>query len=273
MTDSQQPRTTSSLQPVVAKLGCPSPHRRDAGSLLQKLQDLDLGTLRLVGMPYLVKYRWYIQTTCMVCPRKKAINADSMLRRQCKNCRCMTRRLVSQDGKHLLSDKRAQILSKRYAAIVQRTSNPACVVWPQYGARGIQNKFLGTQEFVEYCLKNLPHPTYKDMQIDRIDNNGNYEPGNLRLVPQIKNLRNTRRNQFYEYKGQMVICTDLWHLIKTDYPEFSLTNKRVAALAYAKVPLESILARKPRKRWAKPGSRYTTYSTPDPAIVSLYRGD
>jgi hypothetical protein len=33
----------------------------------------------------------------------------------------------------------------------------------------------------------------RDMQIDRIDNDGHYEPGNLRYVTAAENMHNTRR--------------------------------------------------------------------------------
>jgi len=39
-------------------------------------------------------------------------------------------------------------------------------------------------------LGNLPHPDYEGWQIDRINNDGHYEPGNLRLARRKDNLLN-----------------------------------------------------------------------------------
>lgn len=270
MTDSQQPQITSSLLPMGEFSRSGRLLKRNPAWLLQQLQTKHFGTLQLVGMPFLVKYRWYINSTCTQCPRKKALYVDNMLQGLTKTCRCMSNRTKTLARGLLYTDPRAKILSRRYTAILQRTQNPKCEAYPEYGGRGVQAKFASHVEFVEYCLKELPHPTYRDVQIDRIDNNGHYAPGNIRIVPQSVNLRNTRKNKYYMYTGHRVVLSDLWHLIKTDHPEFALTPRRTAALAALNVPIESILMRKPHKRWSKKGSM--TSSTPDLEIVSLYRG-
>ena len=40
------------------------------------------------------------------------------------------------------------------------------------------------------------------MFLDRINNNGNYEPSNCRWVTHLVNSHNTRRNVYAEYKGE-----------------------------------------------------------------------
>lgn len=61
-----------------------------------------------------------------------------------------------------------------YASAKQRCNDPNCEKYPIYGGRGI--KFLFTsfeQFFAELGLKP------KGLSLDRIDTNGNYEPGNV----------------------------------------------------------------------------------------------
>ena len=48
---------------------------------------------------------------------------------------------------------------------------------------------MDSKTFIEFCLAN---GWKKGLQMDRIDNNGNYEPGNLRFVTSQENNLNRR---------------------------------------------------------------------------------
>lgn len=71
-----------------------------------------------------------------------------------------------------------------------------------YGGRGIAVCESWRQsycDFREWAVKN----GYKaGVQIDRIDNAGNYEPANCRWVTPTINARNTRKNRFIEAFGE-----------------------------------------------------------------------
>lgn len=104
-------------------------------------------------------------------------------------------------------------------------------------------------------------------EVDRIDNNGHYRPGNIRRATQALNRQNRRRTVWVEYHGQRVVQAHLWHLIKTDYPEFSFGPAKVRTLLKQGMKPEDIPS---YQRCG--GRRSTTLDTPDPVIVSLYRG-
>ncbi len=89
--------------------------------------------------------------------------------------------------------------------------------------------------------KDLTVAQLRKLEIDRIDNNLDYTKGNLRLVPQKKNLTNTRRNHYYEYERKAIVPTPVWHFIKRDYPDFSLSLKRTTAPAKEQKSLEDIV--------------------------------
>lgn len=76
----------------------------------------------------------------------------------------------------------------------QRCTNPNDGAWPNYGGRGIAFEFDSVLEAGEWILENLgPRP--KGMELDRVDNNAGYAPGNLRWASreqQAANRRNTR---------------------------------------------------------------------------------
>lgn len=88
-------------------------------------------------------------------------------------------------------------LHRIYAAIKYRCNNPKTHNYKNYGGRGIQNKFNSLDDFRNYVKNDLGYDTYdkiKGLEIDRIDNDGNYEKGNIRFVTCKENNNNRRDN-------------------------------------------------------------------------------
>lgn len=74
-----------------------------------------------------------------------------------------------------------------YWHAMRRCTNPNVENWKDYGGRGI--KFLFTS-FEQFFAELGPRP--EGMTLDRIENDGNYEPGNVRWATQSEQLRNRR---------------------------------------------------------------------------------
>jgi len=73
-----------------------------------------------------------------------------------------------------------------------RCYNPKCKQFKDYGGRGISVCDRWLESFDNFLLDMNFRPD-DDHQLDRIDNNGNYEPGNCRWVPRAINMKNQRR--------------------------------------------------------------------------------
>ena len=89
-------------------------------------------------------------------------------------------------------------LKRVYYDIKQRCNNPNCKAFKNYGGRGIQNKFKCFDEFYNYImveLRIISREQICGLQIDRTDNNGHYEPGNIRFVTAKENLKNRRNSK------------------------------------------------------------------------------
>lgn len=83
-------------------------------------------------------------------------------------------------------------LRYRFYLIKNRCNNPKCSVYYNYGGRGIECRFT-VDEFVNYVTNNMNITDIgqiKGLDIDRIDNNSDYEPGNIRFVTHQENCLN-----------------------------------------------------------------------------------
>lgn len=73
----------------------------------------------------------------------------------------------------------------------QRCTNPKDRGYKNYGARGIKFLFPSVLEGSIWVRDNLG--LNRKLELDRIDNNGHYAPGNLRYATRSQQCRNTRR--------------------------------------------------------------------------------
>ena len=81
--------------------------------------------------------------------------------------------------------------------------------YPQYGGRGIKlcQRWQGKSGFMNFVSDMGPRPTPKH-SVERIDNNGNYEPGNCKWATSKEQQRNRRGNRILELNGERMTLTD-----------------------------------------------------------------
>lgn len=83
-----------------------------------------------------------------------------------------------------------------YNGIKYRCNNPNCKSFKYYGGRGIKVCDRWMTDF-KFFIQDMGLRKNKKLSIDRIDNNGNYEPGNCRwatMTQQNNNKRNNKKN-------------------------------------------------------------------------------
>ncbi len=79
--------------------------------------------------------------------------------------------------------------------------------WADYGGRGITVSDRWRDSFENFHTDMGDPPD--GYTIDRIDVNGNYEPGNCRWADNFTQMRNTRKNRWYEWKGELRLMGDI----------------------------------------------------------------
>jgi hypothetical protein len=99
------------------------------------------------------------------------------------------------------ADKKKHPLYETYNQIRARCYSKKCKHYKWYGARGIRMNSRWYADFWAFVndIGEKPGPEYS---LDRIDNNGNYEPGNCRWATQKQQILNTRKvlNAKHVYK-------------------------------------------------------------------------
>jgi hypothetical protein len=86
----------------------------------------------------------------------------------------------------------------------QRCGNPNSRQWKDYGGRGIRIRFASYEDFFDEVGERPP-----GMTIDRINNNGDYAPGNVRWATRAEQQRNRRNAVFAEIEGERYRVMDL----------------------------------------------------------------
>lgn len=111
-----------------------------------------------------------------------------------KSCGCWNKSVIERKVK----DPNIQYLISLYRNIKNRCYNIYGQDYHHYGGRGISidNEWKNDQnKFIEDILINLGQRPTEKHQLDRVDNNGNYEIPNLRWATQKENNRNKRSSR------------------------------------------------------------------------------
>jgi hypothetical protein len=99
-------------------------------------------------------------------------------------------------------------LKNVYDAMKSRCDNPNNTIYEYYGGRGIKvcDEWSSSSTlFYDWCLANGYKP---GLEINRIDNDGNYEPSNCNFVTHRNNCCNRRSNVFITFNGKTQVAKD-----------------------------------------------------------------
>jgi hypothetical protein len=138
----------------------------------------------------------------------------------CKSCGCKVRENQRKAAtKHNMSNSR---LYRIWVGMKNRCCREDDPHYSGYGGRGISicADWLDSKKFFDWALRY----GYDDaLSIERIDNNGNYEPSNCRWATVFEQANNRRTNKRYAYSGRTLTLAE-WSS-ETGILRHNLTNR------------------------------------------------
>jgi hypothetical protein len=149
-----------------------------------------LTVLEFAGMGDDYASRWIVRCECGT---EKIVDGKNMVKGRTRSCGCMQ---GGRSGLHgAVYRSHGLTRSPLYTAWVgmkQRCGNPKNPDYSNYGGRGIKVCDTWRDSF-ETFMGDMGPTWQRGLTVDRIDSNGNYEPGNCRWVPMSEQWK-TRRS-------------------------------------------------------------------------------
>lgn len=132
------------------------------------------------------------------CGMEKNVLGRSLKAGKSKSCGCWQKDLESRYRKHGCYKTPEY---STWQAMKERCYNENNRSYKHYGGKGITvcDRWL---ESFENFYEDMGKKPFPDHSIDRIDNSGNYEPGNCRWATYIEQNNNTSRTRLFTVNGQ-----------------------------------------------------------------------
>lgn len=142
----------------------------------------------------------YVRARCE-CGTERVVNLPTIRNGRSRSCGCLRDDVVTKHGR---SDT---VLYRTCARMLRRCTAPNDESFADYGGRGIRFNFGDAATAASWIEKHLgPKPT-PSHSIDRIDNDGHYEAGNIRWATkkEQQNNRRTLRTKLSQFPTQELL--------------------------------------------------------------------
>jgi hypothetical protein len=227
----QLPTTSSSRRKGNCSSATPPPAAHV--SFNQAQVGLRYGRVKIISAERRYAAGWrhpYVETRCAGCGSNAWISLHSLARGVSKGCQqCSRPRQIPRWLDRILTDAKRRCTTKTHKD------------WLNYGGRGIEFRFPSVLEAGLWVLANLGERPSPRLELDRINNNGHYAPGNLRWATRRQGACNTRRCVLGEWD---------YHVDEWPYAFFTVRRLKLEGLTRAEILERAALAvEEKRKNW------------------------
>lgn len=147
--------------------------------------------------------RWLCRCDCGAI---KDVRPIEVINGKVVSCGCHRNDIVLK--RNTTHGESASRLYRIWCGMKRRCNAQNCEKYKIYGGRGISV----CDEWIDYELFSVwakSNGYREDLSIERIDSNGNYEPGNCTWIPMKKQARSRRSTYMVDYNGEKVPLIEL----------------------------------------------------------------
>ena len=165
------------------------------------------GWVEIIGPERRYRKGWsqaYVPTRCTGCGATQWQSLSNLMQGKSKGCQACSQ-----------PRQAPRWLDRRLTAAKQRCTNPDDPQYKNYGARGITFDFDSVMQAGLWVMGNLG--LHRELELDRINNDGPYAPGNLRWATRKQQASNRR-------------CVVLEHFDQSEWPySLSVVRRKLSA--------------------------------------------
>jgi hypothetical protein len=149
------------------------------------------------------------------CGNELDVSIDELVSENTKSCGCL--RLDAIKEKCTIHGESGSRLYCIWSGMKNRCYSERNKHYKNYGGRGIKVCDEWKESYENFHIWAIQNNYHYSLTIDRIDNNGNYEPSNCRWSTMKEQNNNRRSNVYFVYNGKKQTLTQWCEELKLNY--------------------------------------------------------